>query len=84
MFAWMDARADLMAGMVRRLGIDLPTVCTGGGAERYGMMARTCMMCSSARECRAWLDGAGGRDRYRDFCPNARSFDTLRECVNAG
>ncbi|MGQ9366450.1 DUF6455 family protein [Azospirillum sp. ST 5-10] len=78
MFEWMEARAQLIAAMARRLEVDVPAACANGGAERYGSMARTCMVCRDVEACRAWLGRGVVDEAYRHFCPNADRFDLLR------
>ncbi|WP_029008409.1 DUF6455 family protein [Azospirillum halopraeferens] len=78
MFEWMDGRADLIIAMARRLEVDLPAACTNGGAERYGAMARACLVCGATETCRAWLAEGRADGRHRRFCPNAERFEILR------
>lgn len=79
--AWrraMRAEASLPFGdMLRRLGIGTADLQAGSTPVQAALAARTCFVCRSAPECRAWLQ-AGARQGYESFCPNAAFFERLQ------
>lgn len=79
-----DARAlaagsgvrDRIEGMTERLGLDYDTVMEP--QWRAVDIARTCAHCGERRACRRYLSGHGPRADYEAFCPNAKTFTTIR------
>jgi hypothetical protein len=67
----------LLEGMIARLGIDGAYAALEAGAVRE--IERRCTTCSAQSRCRTWLRGSGGREDYKEFCPNAESFEHLRK-----
>lgn len=70
----MVKRMALLKQMVDRLGVD----------ERGPLVSAilweaewSCLDCTRAAECGAWLGGRVEDDAYREFCPNAALFDQL-------
>ena len=64
------------AAMARRIGVRPPS-------PRAGLVAligsrRRCVFCGESRRCDRWL-GADARQGYREFCPNADTFDGMKQ-----
>jgi hypothetical protein len=65
----------LFQSMLRRLGLE----------KRIGLAApqlirrieRRCATCSRQKECSDWLEKGAPGTAYRQFCPNAETFDNL-------
>jgi hypothetical protein len=70
------AAAELMAGMMERLGI--PAVDAAGNPLGLGDAGAHCRLCTNWRRCRRWLDHGVDAEEYREFCANAARFDRLR------
>lgn len=78
-FLTQDAenRAQLMGRMMCRLEVDLNAVGRENLGARLREVANRCRVCDRAELCGLWLDGEI-EDSYRDFCPNASTFDAFR------
>ncbi len=62
----------LMLAMTRRLGLDTNSL---DSKSRY-QVGRSCAVCNEHGRCRHWLKTAAAEStEYREFCPNAATFD---------
>jgi uncharacterized protein YjiS (DUF1127 family) len=72
--------ARQFAGMMEHVGVDktgLPATVATSLALRE--MQRQCNSCETWQECREWLASHAADDGYRTFCPNAHTFEELRD-----
>ena len=71
----MVQRMTLLKQMIDRIGVD----------EARGPLVSAilwqaewaCLDCTSAAECKTWLENSGEDDAYREFCPSSALFDRL-------
>jgi hypothetical protein len=65
--------------MMARVGLDPELAERGGPRTRLVMKgtAARCAECTSVRLCERWLAGQVEGDNV--FCPNSKTFDTIRE-----
>ncbi len=65
--------------MGRRLGIggNRPLSLKGGLAALFGQRRR-CLFCAERQRCERWL-ASGATEGYREFCPNASSFERMQK-----
>lgn len=65
--------------MGRRLGVgsDRPPSLKGGLAALFGQRRR-CLFCTERQRCERWL-ASGATEGYREFCPNASSFERMQK-----
>lgn len=68
---------ERLEGMTTRLGLSYAELMEPHW--RAVDVARTCVNCRQRRACRRFLAGHGARDEYREFCPNAAAFATLKK-----
>jgi uncharacterized protein DUF6455 len=68
-----------LSAMLQRLGISRQQLRESGVLRDVEM---TCTLCEATGKCDHWLR-SGKSEGYRGFCPNAQTFDTLREAVRA-
>jgi hypothetical protein len=68
-----------LAAMLQRLGISRQQLRESGVMRDVEM---TCTLCEATGTCDHWLR-SGKSEGYRGFCPNAQTFDTLRDTVRA-
>lgn len=68
-----------LAAMLQRLGISRQQLHETGVLRDVEM---TCTLCEATGKCDHWLR-SGKSEGYRGFCPNAQTFDTLRDTVRA-
>lgn len=78
------ARGNRAGGEVHRLmsglGLDMQTVQSNNpGLARDISVA--CSDCAAIKRCRRELDAGSSRTSYHAFCPNAETFDELRQEV---
>jgi hypothetical protein len=71
----MLRRLELLRRMTERLGVDDRRDPLVGAVLREA--EASCLTCTGARRCRAWLDAPDLDAAYREFCPNAGVFDLL-------
>jgi hypothetical protein len=75
-----DRRIWLMSRMVNRLGVTLGDLSQANPDFPLNSAIRTCLACTHANECEAWLSHANlayAADAP-GFCPNAKLFRQLR------
>jgi hypothetical protein len=65
----------LLQAMLKRLGLDQRMACLAPDVIRS--IERRCATCSHQTECGTWVAHGHADDGYRQFCPNAATFDTL-------
>jgi hypothetical protein len=67
--------------MSRRIGVggNRPPTLRGGLAALFGQRRR-CLFCTEQKRCERWL-ASGATEGYRDFCPNASSFERMKKRV---
>ncbi|MCF2524665.1 DUF6455 family protein [Bradyrhizobium sp. G127] len=62
------------------LGLDMKSV----GSSNPGLardISIACSECAAIKRCRRELDAGSARTRYHAYCPNAQTFDDLRQEV---
>ncbi len=76
--ARLDQQSLLMGGMMDRLRLDPADIARAASGTRIARAARTCMLCRSSTECRAWQQTVTNADEAPDFCPNRALFSLSR------
>lgn len=73
-------QAWLMARMINRLGLTIADSCRTAPGVPLRWVSRTCVSCTHASECEAWLSysNVAYAADAPEFCPNARVFRQLR------
>jgi hypothetical protein len=69
--------AELQPRMAAALGLD-PEDPVLQEAAMARDLKRLCIACASKRRCRRELAAGTAGEHYREFCPNAYTFDLLR------
>lgn len=72
---------ERIAGMAERVGVDFGEMMET--RWRALDLVRVCGSCTQRRTCAKYLRGHGPRDDYKDFCPNAKIFESLSETSRA-
>ena len=71
------ASAELLDAVLARVGLaDIDVSCTEPSSKTLEMM---CRGCGSWRRCRHWVQSVADENAYREFCPNAKLLDQLRQ-----
>jgi hypothetical protein len=70
----VNAQARQMDEVMERLGIDLLAAVRRGRGALFAEARLNCIHCSSALQCRLWLDASSVLREAPVFCPNANFF----------
>ena len=73
----------LMERMMRAHGIDREDLMYGQ-ATLLRDMERACTFCDHTRRCRRELDASTAICHCNEYCPNAATFEDLRDCDASG
>jgi hypothetical protein len=71
----------LMMGMMRACGLD-PDQLRHSFGTLLRDIERVCSCCRAAGRCRRELEAGTAVTHYREYCPNALTFDDLVACQN--
>lgn len=74
--AHSDDAPELMRRMMERLGLSPELLAKHPGLKQH--LERECSLCFSRSECRDWLKQDQAAAGYKEFCPNASTFDDLK------
>jgi hypothetical protein len=76
-----DGRPVLLERMLRRQSDAAAQQALASGGHAFAVAVRTCVHCSEAAQCRAWL-ASGARDGFEPFCPNSGYVERMRRLTD--